>query len=102
MQNITFSADERLIDAAQERARSRNTTMDEEFRLWLDDYVGRTAQAKRAMEVIERIRFYADTGGRKFTRDEMNFRPMKVLEALDQRLAAVEAAEPESSSVEAE
>jgi hypothetical protein len=74
MKNITLSADERLIDAARERARERKTTLNEEFRRWLEGYVGREAQARRAMEVIERIRSYAHTDGRKFTRDELNER----------------------------
>ena len=54
--NITFSADENLIEAARRIAVADHTTLDEQFRLWLDvirDYV---------------------RGGRKLTRDEMNER----------------------------
>ena len=36
--NITFSADEALIEAAREAARSENTTLNEQFRLWLESY----------------------------------------------------------------
>jgi hypothetical protein len=32
MKNITFSADEMLIEAARERARSQKTTLNEQFR----------------------------------------------------------------------
>ncbi len=74
MKNITLSADERLIDAARERARERKTTLNEEFRRWLEGYVGREAHADRAMEVIHRMQEYVNTGGRKFTRDELNER----------------------------
>ena len=71
--NITFSADEALIDAAREAARSENTTLNEQFRLWLESYA-RKRQADRAMEVVQRIRSYASSDGRKFTREELNER----------------------------
>lgn len=71
--NITFSADAALIDAAREAARSEGTTLNEQFRLWLEGYA-RKRQADRAMETIQRIRSYASSDGRKFTREEMNER----------------------------
>lgn len=71
--NITFSADEALIDAAREAARAENTTLNEQFRLWLESYA-RKRQADKAMEALARIRSYASSDGRKFTRDEMNER----------------------------
>lgn len=74
MKNITLSADEHLIEAARARARAANTTLNEEFRRWLADYTGRKDQAERAMAVIRDIQRYAGSGGRKFTRDEMNER----------------------------
>jgi hypothetical protein len=74
MKNITLSADEGLIEAARERARAEHTTLNEQFRLWLADYVRREQQAKRAMETIRELRAQVRTGGRKFTRDEMNER----------------------------
>lgn len=74
MRNITLSADEKLIDAARERARAEHTTLNEQFRRWLADYTQRKQQADEAMAVIDRISSYARSGGRKFTRDEMNER----------------------------
>ena len=74
MKNITLSADEKLIEAARARARAEHTTLNEQFRRWLADYAGRKQRADEAMAVIERISSYARTGGRKFTRDEMNER----------------------------
>jgi hypothetical protein len=74
MKNITLSADERLIEAARARARAEHTTLNEQFRRWLADYTQQERRADRAMAVIERISSYARTGGRKFTRDEMNER----------------------------
>ena len=83
MKNITLSADEGLIEEARRRAAARNTTLDAEFRLWLADYVSRgpapdpedrKRQAEKAMAAIDALRDSIKTGGRKFTRDEMNER----------------------------
>jgi hypothetical protein len=74
MKNITFSADAKLIEAARARARGEHTTLNEQFRRWLAKYAQRKQQADEAMAVIEDIRSYVRTGGRKFTRDEMNER----------------------------
>jgi len=74
MKNITLSADEKLIEAARKRARAEHTTLNEQFRRWLADYAQRKQRADEAMAVVERLRAYVRTGGRKFTRDEMNER----------------------------
>lgn len=74
MKNITFSADEQLIEAARERARAEHTTLNEQFRQWLEDYARRDRNADEAMALVERMRGYVRTGGRKFTRDQMNER----------------------------
>lgn len=71
--NITFTADDALIDEAREVAREERTTLNEQFRLWLVAYT-RKRRAARAKEVMQRIGKYASSGGRKFTRDEMNER----------------------------
>lgn len=74
MKNITLSADDNLIEAARERARAEHTTLDEQFRLWLADYVRQESRADAAMALVEELRHEVRTGGRKFTRDEMNER----------------------------
>ncbi|MGH3090654.1 MAG: hypothetical protein ACRDSJ_25525 [Rubrobacteraceae bacterium] len=74
MKNITLSADEALIEAARERARSEGTTLNEEFRHWLKEYARSERQAEEAMAVVRELRGKVRTGGRKFTRDEMNER----------------------------
>lgn len=74
MKNITLSADEKLIEAARARARAEHTTLNDQFRRWLTDYVGRRQQADAAMATIEELRGRVRTGGRRFTRDEMNER----------------------------
>ena len=74
VKNITLSADEKLIEAARRKARASNRTLNEEFRRWLEQYTGGENRAAEAMAVMERIASYAGTGGRKFSRDEMNER----------------------------
>ena len=71
--NITFSAEEALIEEAREAARADNTTLNEQFRLWLEQYA-RRQRAQRAMETVDRLRSYVSSGGGKFTREEMNER----------------------------
>ena len=73
MRNVTLSADAGLIDAARQRAASENTTLNAEFRRWLERYV-RHEQAAQAMSAVRELQARYDTGGRKFTRDEMNER----------------------------
>jgi hypothetical protein len=74
MRNITLSADERLIEAARERARAEHTTLNEEFRRWLAEYARQKQKAETAMSVVRQMRKYVRTGGRRFSRDEMNER----------------------------
>jgi methylphosphotriester-DNA--protein-cysteine methyltransferase len=73
VKNITFTADETLIDEAREAARAENSTLNEQFRLWLEQYA-RRQRAKTAMALLSELQGKIDTGGRKFTRDEMNER----------------------------
>lgn len=74
MKNITLSADDKLIKAARERARTEHTTLNEQFRRWLADYVRQEQQTESTMALIEELRGQVRTGGRKFTWDEMNER----------------------------
>ena len=73
MKNITFNADEQIIEAAREQALADNSTLNEQFRVWLEQYA-RKRRAAKAMETVDRLRTYVRTGGRKFSRDEMNER----------------------------
>jgi hypothetical protein len=74
MKNITLSADAGLIDAARQQAQAEKTTLNEQFRIWLAGYVSRRHNADSAMALVDSIAQYAQTGGRKFSRDEMNER----------------------------
>jgi hypothetical protein len=72
MKNITMTADEALIEAARERARSENTTLNEQFRLWLAGYA-RKQRMQQYEQVMSGLRGKLVVG-RKLSRDEMNER----------------------------
>jgi hypothetical protein len=72
MRNITLSADEEMIEAARERARAENTTLNEQFRRWLADYA-QQQRMRRYEDVMARLRGKVVVG-RKLSRDEMNER----------------------------
>jgi hypothetical protein len=73
MKNITLSADERLIAAARERALSEQSTLNEQFRLWLASYAEGAGRLQRYDDLVANLagRF---TLGRMPTRDERNER----------------------------
>lgn len=73
MKNITLSADEDLIESARSRARSEHTTLNSEFRRWLQSYVGQQQNADLASATLHELRGKVRIG-RKLTRDEMNER----------------------------
>jgi hypothetical protein len=73
MKNITLSADERLIEAARERARAEHTTLNEQFRRWLADYAHARERLQRYEHVMAGLRGKLKVG-RKLTREEMNER----------------------------
>lgn len=74
MKNITLSADERLIEEAREKAQREHTTLNEQFRRWLEAYVGRRERAERAMRTIEELQGRIHLEGQPYTRDELNER----------------------------
>ena len=75
MRNITLSADEKLIDAAREKARRRRTTLNAEFRVWLGQYA-RSQQGERRVRDYRRLMDAMPevSSGRRFSREEMNAR----------------------------
>ncbi len=74
MKNITLSADENLIEAARRRAIEEHTTLNEQFRLWLQSYTRRGQLVDEGLGCVKDLQGKYSTGGRKFTRDEMNER----------------------------
>lgn len=84
MKDLTVRFDDRLLEAGRRKAVREQTTLQELFRKWLEDYAGderqdedpeeRKRRVERAMATIDELRKSIKTGGRKFTRDEMNER----------------------------
>lgn len=73
MKNITLSADKSLIEAARRRASEERTTLNAQFRLWLENYAQSEWQAEQAMSVVRELQGKLRVG-RKLTREEMNER----------------------------
>ena len=71
MLDVTLSADENLIEAAQQSAEAEQTTVNEKFQLWLKNYVHSQQQAAEAMRVIRELQGCIFTNGLKCYRDEM-------------------------------
>ena len=72
MKNITFSADENLIQQARLVARSRHTTLNAVFREWLEQYAAQSGAAAALDALMERLQHVKSSG--PYTRDEMNER----------------------------
>ena len=77
MRNITLSADEYLIEVARERARAKKTTLNAEFRRWLEQYTNLEQETKQRLQSFHELMAdlsHVSTDGQKFSRDEMNER----------------------------
>jgi hypothetical protein len=72
LRNITLSADEQAIARAREEAERRGTTLNAEFRLWLEAFVEQEWAAKGYQDLMARLH-YARAGGR-FSRDDLSER----------------------------
>ena len=73
VKNITLSADAKLIEAARARARAEHTTLNEQFRQWLEDYAHQRNRMQRYDAVVTELRGKVRVG-HKLTRAEMNER----------------------------
>ena len=72
LKNITFSADPELIRLAKEKAIREKSTLNHQFRSWLERYVSterRLIDYETLMAQLDHV-----VPGRKFSRDEMNER----------------------------
>jgi len=72
MKNVTFSADEHLVERAREIARSQNKTLNHAFREWLREFTTLPGTAREYEALMRDIAQAGVTAGGKFTRDEMN------------------------------
>jgi hypothetical protein len=72
LRNITLSAEKELIEKARKRAEIENTTLNAEFRRWLQQYALRPASSSDYFQLMERLKYAFP--GKKFSREEMNER----------------------------
>jgi ribosomal protein L20 len=73
VRNITFSADEELIDKARAVAQRNQRSLNDEFRDWLAKYASAGGDDKFSYrKLVEQLGEVKMT--RKYTRDEMNER----------------------------
>jgi hypothetical protein len=72
MKNVTFSADENLIEQARLVARSQHKTLNTAFREWLVQFTAQAGNGQEFHSLMRRLR-HVDAG-RHFSRDEMNHR----------------------------
>ena len=73
MKNVTLSAEDHLIEAARERARSEHTTLNAAFRTWLSEYANQEQRLAEFDAVVGEVCGKLNVG-KKLTRDEMNAR----------------------------
>ena len=72
MKNITFTADEKLIEKARLKANLESTTLNNRFRDWLEKYVAESNKVEEFHKLMGKID-YVVVGG-DFSRDVMNER----------------------------
>jgi predicted transcriptional regulator len=72
MKNLTFSADEDLIEKARAIAQAQRTTLNAAFREWLAQYATSEGDAERFDALMKSLRRV--NAGRHFSRDELNER----------------------------
>jgi hypothetical protein len=72
MKNVTFSADDDLIEQARLVARSQRKTLNQVFREWLIQFTSQAGSSQEVRSLMRRLRHVR--AGRHFSRDEMNER----------------------------
>jgi hypothetical protein len=69
MKNITFRAEESLIEQARRVARAQHRTSTAAFREWLEGYVARAGSGAAVDGLMRRLRLVRSSG--PYGRDEM-------------------------------
>jgi len=72
LKNITLSADEKLIIRARKKAESEKTTLNFQFRQWLEKYTSMGKNSNEYDQLMQQISYAKPL--RKYSRDEMNER----------------------------
>lgn len=70
--NITFSANKDLIEKGRRLAEVRQTTLNNEFELWLESYVRAPEKLTQLAELIKKMDYVS--AGNQWNRDELNGR----------------------------
>ena len=55
-ENITFSAMEEHIEIGRQRAKAENTTLNAQFRIWLENYTQSNFKTVRAKQVMTELK----------------------------------------------
>ena len=72
LKNITLSADEELIRKARKKAEEEHTTLNSQFRQWLENYTSRGKNSNDYLNLMERLSYAKPS--KQYSRDEMNER----------------------------
>jgi hypothetical protein len=72
MKNVTFSADDDLIEQARSVARAQRKTLNDAFREWLHEFVRQSGNTREYRSLMKQLR-HINSGGR-FSREQMNER----------------------------
>lgn len=72
LKNITLSAEKTLIERARQRAHTRKTTLNSEFRRWLIQYVDLPQSKDDLTDLMARLNYARSD--KIFSRDELNER----------------------------
>lgn len=70
LQKITFRVEKSLIERARQHAKNKNTTLNAEFRRWLEQYAAVHQTGNELADLMMRLSYARP--GKTFTRDELN------------------------------
>ncbi len=62
LKNITLTAEEAVINAAREKAKKQNTTLNNEFRRWLNHYNQQDNMASDYQTLMSKLTYAYTTG----------------------------------------
>jgi len=72
LKNITLSADEKLILKARKKAKQEQTTLNSQFRQWLENYTSIGTNSNEYEALMEQLSYSRPT--KHYSRDDLNER----------------------------
>lgn len=72
LKNITLSADEKLIRKARKKAQQEHTTLNAQFRQWLENYINMGRSNNDYQNLMENLSYAKPV--KHYSRDELNER----------------------------